>query len=961
MKVMFQETGLVLLLFLTHLLPAQTTRRVPADFPSIQTAINAAQEGDTVLVSPGIYYENLQLRGRNIVLSSRFWRDKNPALIEQTIVDGSQPIHADTASCLLIWKGESAKTVIEGLHFRGGAGTIWFDHYVPGAFREGGGILVEFSSPIIRHNLIRNNTVPSGGTGIISNGGGGIRCGDGAPLIEYNRIVHNHSEGYGGGVVLNYCPGAVLRGNIIAHNRGGRDYSGGGFWATGANLNTVVTLQNNVIAYNQSPTGPSAFSGKAGGIWVFSIKIKARGNILWGNEQTAGKQLGTDNASVEARYNCIQDGFPGTGNITADPMFEDTVCYQLAPGSPCADAGSPDAADYDFSANGLVAIFPARGSLRNDIGAYGGTGRGATGCFNPFAGAPNFTRVQNSPVTTTPGDSRSVNWVDVDGDHDLDLFISNGPKAGENNFLYLNNGKGGFSLLTGDPIVQDGKPSDGASWADVDNDGDLDCFVVNWYGANNLYYKNKGNGTFEQVLTGNFVTDGGYSETAAWGDYNNDGRLDLYVSNSAGLNDDKRNFFYQNNGGENFTRITTGSPATDNLATRSVNWTDYNNDGHLDLFVTNEEGQPENLYRNKGDGSFAKVTGTPLVTNGGNTISSSWGDFDNDGDQDVYLANDKGAGALFRNDNNGATFVKMTSSAVSLPVGNSFGSQWADVDNDSDLDLFVTNAFGTGLLRNYLFINDGAGNFSRDSTEVVGQDPGWSYGCAWGDFDRDGDLDLAVANCFNATQPDYLYENHAAETTHHWFEAELVGTKSNRSAIGAKLRLKAMIGGKWVEQMREISTQTGYCGQNQLAAHFGLGDATMVESVTVQWPSGLEEVFGHLAANQHVTIVEGQGLTPVFEPKNTLSGLILLPPVPNPFGDSVSCRFELTEMADLSVEVLNMEGKLVRRLWTASLAAGSHELVWDGKTTAGGRAPAGQYVILFRKGEQTAGVRVVKM
>lgn len=148
-----------------------------------------------MLVSPGVYYENLQLRGRNIVLSSRFWRDKNPERIEQTIVDGSQLVHADTASCLLIWKGESAQTVIEGFTFRGGRGTAWFDHYVPGTFREGGGILVEFSSPVIQHNIIRDNTVTPGGTGIISVGGGGIWCGDGAPIIENNFLYKNNGTG----------------------------------------------------------------------------------------------------------------------------------------------------------------------------------------------------------------------------------------------------------------------------------------------------------------------------------------------------------------------------------------------------------------------------------------------------------------------------------------------------------------------------------------------------------------------------------------------------------------------------------------------------------------------------------------------------------------------------------------------------------------------------------------------
>ncbi|MEO6037994.1 MAG: hypothetical protein ABIQ93_06225, partial [Saprospiraceae bacterium] len=126
-KKLFLQLPLLAFFLAFHCHLNAQTHQVPADFPTIQAAINAAQEGDTVLVSPGTYLENLQLRGKNIVLTSRFHLDQNPDLIEQTIVDGSQPLHADTASCLLIWKGETAATVVEGFTFRGGKGTVWLD------------------------------------------------------------------------------------------------------------------------------------------------------------------------------------------------------------------------------------------------------------------------------------------------------------------------------------------------------------------------------------------------------------------------------------------------------------------------------------------------------------------------------------------------------------------------------------------------------------------------------------------------------------------------------------------------------------------------------------------------------------------------------------------------------------------------------------------------------------------
>ncbi len=940
--------------FFPLLFYAQTVREIPAEYPTIQAGIDAAQEGDTVLVSPGIYYENLQLRGRNIVLSSRFWADRNPDLIAQTVVDGSQPAHPDTASCLLIWKNEGPATVIEGFTFRGGTGTVWLDPAGAGTFREGGGILTEYASPVIRHNVIRNNSVAPAGAGMVSSGGGGIRSGEGAPLIENNLIVYNQAEGYGGGIVLNYCPGAVVLNNVIAHNSGGKNYSGGGFWATGAGQSTVVQLHNNVIAFNDSPGPVGANSGKGGGIWVFSIKVQGSGNIVWGNTQADGKQIAQDGAALQIRYSCVEDGWNGVGNFNDNPLFADTLRFLLSPGSPCIDKGNPDPAFNDFSVNGSRAAYPSRGGLRQDAGAFGGPGRGPLAVFNWLDNPLIFSTVLNSPVVTTPGDSRSVNWIDIDGDQDLDLFISNGPQGGEDNFLYLNNGQGLFTALDNDPIVSDGKPSDGATWADYDNDGDNDCFVANWYGVNNLLYRNEGNGSFTQITTGSPVTDGGYSETASWGDYDNDGLLDLYVTNSDGI---PKNFLYRNNGDGNFVKITSGAPVADAFISRCVNWTDFNNDGTLDLFVTNENNQAENLYSNNGDGTFTKITAGTLVNNGGKTMSASWGDYDNDGLQDVFLANDQGNDVLFHNDGNG-NFTKITNDPIVNSGGNTFGSQWADIDNDGDLDLFATNSFWGGPWSNFLFINNNNGTFTRDSSEIVSKDEGWSYGCAFGDFDRDGDLDLAVANCLNASQPDYLYENHAAESVNHWLVVQCTGTQSNRSAIGARVRVKSWSGGQMREQMREISAQSGYCGQNQLAPHFGLGPDASIESVTVEWPSGVEEIFGNIATNQYLGITEGQGVSTQEQGKSRMR---IWPPGPNPFHDSVACRFELAESDKLSIEVADIQGKSIRNLGSETYLQGEHQVIWDGRSEQGEKVAAGLYLIIFRQGDQVLSKQAVKI
>lgn len=464
-----------------------------------------------------------------------------------------------------------------------------------------------------------------------------------------------------------------------------------------------------------------------------------------------------------------------------------------------------------------------------------------------------FTKVTDSPLSTIKGDSRSVNWVDVNGDGYVDCFISNGPQAGQNNMLYINDTNGNFTAVADDPIVMDVMPSDGAAFADIDNDGDLDGFVVNWYNKNNLAYSNDGSGKFTQVLDGIWVNHFGYSETAAFGDYDNDGLVDLYVTNSAGT---KKNFLYKNLGGNKMELLTGISPVTDLFSSRNVSWSDIDSDGDLDLYVTNENGEQENLYRNDGGGAFEKMNDLMITTDGFNTMSSSWGDIDNDGDLDLFLANDGSKNQLFRNEGN-FVFSRILTTDISNTNAKSFSSAWADIDNDGDLDLFVTNAFQNGQrLKNNLYLNDGTGHLTEVTNEVVVMDEGWSYGCAFGDYDNDGFQDLAVATTRfgNVDEADYLYHNNG--NSNHWLMVSLEGNVSNKSAIGTKVRVKAIVNGTAIWQMREISAQSAYCSQNDMRAHFGLADATIVDSMVIEWPSGIKQYRTGVLPNQILDIEE---------------------------------------------------------------------------------------------------------
>ncbi len=470
--------------------------------------------------------------------------------------------------------------------------------------------------------------------------------------------------------------------------------------------------------------------------------------------------------------------------------------------------------------------------------------------FTAILNAQYFTKITTGSQSNDGGDSRSVNWIDYDNDGDLDLFISNGPAGMANNFLYKNNGNGTFTKITDASVVNDKGSYDGSTWADYDNDGYIDVFTATWYGQLNSLHRQRG-GLFEKVTLPEIGRDKTYSETASWGDYDNDGFVDLYLANSAG---NLANFLYHNNGDGTFTKAAAGTLVTDQAATRSVDWCDFDNDGDLDLFVANEAGANEGLYWNNGNGTFTAETSGAIVSDGGNSFGSSVADIDNDGDFDVLVVNNANQNESLYLNNGNRTFTKVTTGPVVNSGGYSVGSAFGDLDNDGDLDLMVTNAFaGTSAVNNFLFLNSGDGSFVKVDTGVVATDLGWSYGVAFGDYDRDGDLDIATGNCFGAAQNNALYRNEG--NSNKWLAIKAVGTISNYSAIGAKVKVKATINGKTFWQVHQVAGQSGYCGQN-LESHFGLGDAGVIDSLVVEFPSGQIIVKTNLPPNQFMTITE---------------------------------------------------------------------------------------------------------
>jgi hypothetical protein len=380
---------------------------VPGTYSTIQSAITASSNGDTIAVSPGTYYENINFRGKNVLLTSLYYLANDTSYILSTIINGSTPVHPDTASCVIFNSGEDSTAILQGFTITGGSGTKWQDIHGAGLYREGGGILIELSAPTIRHNQITNNQATNT-TGVTSCGGGGMRIGDSNPDI-YGNVISNNQGRYGPGIVLNYT-GCKIRNNIIFANTGGQDYNGGsGIWILNNHLSTPKIIENNTIVNNAS-----SLSGGTGGILLWSAaNVMLRNNIIRDNIPLL--QILNVGSTAVVLYCDVKGGYPGSGNIDLDPFFT-SQSYLLSGSSPCIDAGDSTTIYNDPEDPGDPghALFPSMGLLRNDIGAYGGplaslfpsfatiTGIAEIKSGNSFFVFPNPFSTEATLTTKTP-------------------------------------------------------------------------------------------------------------------------------------------------------------------------------------------------------------------------------------------------------------------------------------------------------------------------------------------------------------------------------------------------------------------------------------------------------------------------------------------------------------------------------------------------------------------------------
>ena len=500
-------------------------------------------------------------------------------------------------------------------------------------------------------------------------------------------------------------------------------------------------------------------------------------------------------------------------------------------------------------------------------------------------------------------------WLDYDADGDLDLFIVNGStlerqakgEPGPGNRLYRNDGAGGFKDVTAESGLQGGYWGSGVAAGDYDNDSFVDLYVTTILEGNRLYHNN-GNGTFSDVTAKAGVGGGRHvSSSAAFFDYDRDGRLDIFAANyvkfdrpyldkvspfclwkglrvfcgPTGVAGDS-NVLYHNNGDGTFSDVTRAAGmVNDELKSLGVVAADLDADGWTDLYVASDS-TIQALYRNRGDGTFEDVS---LQSGAGYSqqgraqagMGVDAGDYDGDGRLDLFVTTfQDDYNTLYHNDGK----LRFSDVTYAAKIGQvsftrlSWGTGFQDFDNDGWPDIFVASGHvypqvdaarlpqETYAQQNQVLRNLGDGTFA-DVTAGAG--PGMqvvksSRGVAFGDYDGDGRTDAVVVNMDDTVT---LLHN-TTRNDHHWLTVRAVGARANRDGIGARVRVRA--GGR--DQVREVRTSGSFASSNDPRAHFGLGAAAKIELLEVKWPGGATQTFNEVPIDRVVVVSEEEGLKP---------------------------------------------------------------------------------------------------
>jgi len=438
-------------------------------------------------------------------------------------------------------------------------------------------------------------------------------------------------------------------------------------------------------------------------------------------------------------------------------------------------------------------------------------------------------------INLNPALGHVVVWIDHNQDGWLDFFGS----TDQESFFYENNGDGTFTDITSQSGLSS-LDTESLAVADYNCDGYPDLLIT----SNNqsipakVYKNNVGNGFTEAFI----AEDGAYR--AIWLDYNYDGHLDMFC------NTGYFPLLFLNDGNGNFTNVADDMGFNQNSGSTSA-VSDYNNDGLLDIYCTTNSGT-NRLYKNLAGENFIDVTFEAQVSDFRDGVAQCWGDYNDDGWMDLYIANiGSNRNILFRNEGNG-TFDDVTIAAGVGDAGDARTCSWLDVNNDGLLDLFTTNHINP----NKLYLNNGNETFSDVASDLSIDSPIDGFGLSWGDYDRDGDLDVLIAGHFG---PLNLLRNDMV-IVDHYLDVLLLGNYDNKTGIGA--RITVFFEGE--SSIREVNGGTGARSQDATELHFGLGSTQMVDSILILWPSGMKQKLFDIAANQLITIEQEGNVPPSY-------------------------------------------------------------------------------------------------
>jgi ASPIC and UnbV/FG-GAP-like repeat len=465
----------------------------------------------------------------------------------------------------------------------------------------------------------------------------------------------------------------------------------------------------------------------------------------------------------------------------------------------------------------------------------------------------------NYSAGTTEGGS-GASFVDFDNDGFDDLTI--GTQGGDSILFFKNNGIGAFTKLPA--MVNHTGLSRQILWVDIDNDNDLDLYVntgIQTGSAQNRLYERTPSGLIDITLTSGLalVQDNSYGATFA--DIDKDGDLDLYVSVLFGHTD----ILYRNNGNKTFTNINVSSGiGNDDLPDFCAAFFDYDNDGDVDLYTINDKYAAANrLYQNDNTGHFTEVgasTGSNIAID---AMNAGVADFNNDGYFDVYVTNTSGGNQLLLN--NFGYFVDVAATSGVTVNQLCWGAGFFDADNDKDLDLYVCSENAYVGDRNRFYKNKletGDAIFEEYQSGGLIGDTLNSYVMANGDFNNDGKPDIVVVNDQN--DPIFLWKNNISNNK-NYVKLKLEGTTSNKNAIGTLIKI---YDGDSV-QHRYTNCGINFMTQNSLTEHIGMGTNTKIDSIIVKWPNGSTNKYYNLGVNQTFKLKEGSCLNHDYNFNNT--------------------------------------------------------------------------------------------